>query len=123
MLNDPAFSHRLMPMQTEKDPAPINTLLGESSFASIIQKARLLLKIEQILRSNLPENFATHCHVLTFKDNTLILQVDNSSLATRLRYQEDELIDLLKMQTELPAISRIQIRTRPAATLKPGKIL
>jgi len=107
-------------MKTEypKDPSPIKELLNQSSFASIVQKAQLLLKIEQILSGILPEDFREHCRVMNLKEETLgektlVIEVDNSAIATRLRYQENELINQMRDYAELKLVKRIQFHIRP----------
>lgn len=102
-------------MQTNnpKDPASIHTLMQQSSFASIVRKAQLLLKIEQFMPDILPEGFAEHCRVMNLKEGTLVMKVTNSAIATQLRYREDRLINKMQAFPELQSILRIQFLVRP----------
>ena len=103
-----------MKTNNPKDPAPIKDLLQKSSFASIIRKAQLLLKIEQFMPDILPEGFDQYCRVMNLKEETLVIEVHNSAMATQLRYREDILINKMRAFAELQSVSRIQFLVRPA---------
>jgi len=107
-------------MQTNypKDPISINTLLQESSCASIIQKAQFLLKIEQVVLSFLPEDYTGHCRIMNLREETLVIEVDNSARATQLRYRQEKLIEKMQTHTELRSISQIQVLVRPTSSSK-----
>ncbi len=104
--------------ESPSDPTLINDLLRQSSFASIVQKAQRLHKIDQILPALLPGGFAPHCHVMNLREETLVIKVDNSAIATRLRYLESKIIDQMQPFPELQSVSRIQLHVRPTISLE-----
>ena len=108
-----------MPMQTDNrskdlsDPIAIKDLMHRSSFSAIVQKAQKLLKIDQLLPTLFPEGFAKHCRVMNLRDGLLVIEVNNSAIATRLRYLENQLINQVRQLPELQSISRIHFNVRP----------
>lgn len=103
-------------MQTDdpiRDPKPIQTLMGESTLANIIQKAQILNKIDDLIADFLPETIGQFCHVMNLKEHCLVLGIRNSAAATRIRYQEEELLNHLNRQTGLPTILKLECVVRP----------
>ena len=102
-------------MQTEKpsDPKPIQALLCGSTVGAIVKKAQLLNKIERSLSTLLAKEMARCTHVLNLKESCLILTSNNSAIATRIRYREDELLIKLNRMADLPEITRIECVVRP----------
>ena len=110
-----AFSHRMVVMQTNnpKDPACIKDLLRDSSFSSMIRKAQALLKIEQALVDILPGDVGRHCRVMNHNCDALVIATDSGSLATSLRFREDELLNEIQRHTQFHSINSIQVCVRP----------
>jgi len=81
-------------MQTENptDPKSIQQLMGESTFGGIIRKAQILDKIDRALFDLLNPEIQNSVRVLNLKESRLILTSSNSAIATRIRYQEEELM-------------------------------
>lgn len=102
-------------MQTEnpKDPRSIQELMGENTLGNIIKKAQILDKINRALYDLLTPEIRETTQVLNLKDNCLVLASSNSAIATRVRYQEEELIRAINRLDGVPEILRIDCVVRP----------
>ena len=102
-------------MQTEnpKDPKPIQELMNGTTLGAIIKKAQILDKIEHCLSDWFNKEVRDAVHVVNLKEHCLILASNNSAIATRLRYQEEDLLIKLSRITDLPEITRIECIVRP----------
>lgn len=102
-------------MQTnyDNDPKSIQTLMGETSVGGIIQKARLLEKIEALLMENLEPNQRACLQVLNFRDQCLVLATANTGFATQIRFRSDELLKKLNSVQGMPQIIRVECLIRP----------
>lgn len=102
------------PFENDPDPKPIQTLMGESILAGIVKKAQILDKIDRHLSDMLSDNLSSCCHVLNLTKHCLILTINNSAAATRIRYQEETILNQLnRVLADLPNILRLECVVRP----------
>ncbi len=100
--------------QHPKDPKPLEELFGKNSLQYIFAKAQWLLQIEEVIKSQLPNEFAS-VKVVNVNDHTLTLEVCNAGLATRLRFEEPHLLyALTQCMPNCTAIGNLRCRVRPA---------
>ena len=58
-------------------------------------KAKLLYRLTLSLRTQLPSDLAHHCWVANVDKNTLTIVTNDSCLASRIRFQQGEILKLL----------------------------
>lgn len=98
----------------EKDPKKIKRLLNESALSQLVDKARYLLEIQECLYSCLADSeMAPHCRVMNIDDQTLAIEVSNSAVATRLRYEQQALMDRINEALPQRKIRLLRIKVRP----------
>ena len=94
-----------------QDPRLVLDCLKQGGLKSLVEKAHLLLKLEQELRELIPSDYKNQCRVMNIDDTTLVVGVDSASRATRLRYQANEILEKLKAnKPELCHLSALQIK-------------
>ncbi|WJW74945.1 DUF721 domain-containing protein [Thiohalobacter sp. IOR34] len=92
--------------------------LGKSGLARLTERSRRLARFDRALRERLPPDLARHCRVGNLRDNVLILYVDSSAWAARLRFHSPQL--LRQLRQEGPVKPRdIQVRVMPPAAPRP----
>jgi len=92
----------------QKDPRPIQELMRGSTLEAIVKKAHILDKIDRIVSRSLNSDMDQGCYVLNLKGDCLILASSNGAMATRIRYQEKNLLRVLNNTAELPFIHQIK---------------
>ncbi len=92
----------------QKDPKPIQELMRSSTLEAIVKKAHILDKIDRSVSHFLNREMGQDCYVLNLKGDCLILASSNGTIATRIRYQEKELLRALNNIVELPLINHIK---------------
>jgi len=97
-----------------------------TSLGILMQRAHVLMRIEQLLSGFLDPEIATHFQVAAIRENRLILISPSANRATQLRLLTAQLIKHLH-QSGFPEIEYIDIRVAPLsgqpATLKKKKSL
>lgn len=86
----------------KRDPIKVNELLGKSALKSIMAKAGIIEKLNTCLTRTLPTNILTHCQVLNFENNIVVIGVDNATWLTRLRYEEQDIRNALQHELKIP---------------------
>jgi hypothetical protein len=80
----------------------------------LLSHSRLLNELQKDLLTILPNPLPQYCYLANIRDNVLIIHVDSSHIATRLRYIVPELIE--KWHQNKPnalAIEKIKIKVQP----------
>jgi hypothetical protein len=83
-----------------------------TSLGILLQRANMLLRVEQLLSGFLDPETAVHFQVATIRENRLILVSPSASWATQLRMQAPQLVNRLS-QAGFPEIEHIDIRVAP----------
>ncbi len=92
------------------DPIKINDLLGRSSLKSIMAKAQIIERLNTCLNRTLPTKLYTHCQVLNFENNIVIIGVDNAAWLTNLRYEEYDLRNALQKELRIPVAISLKFK-------------
>lgn len=79
----------------------------------LIQRGNQLLRVDILVRRLLGPGFEEHCRVANIKGSSLLLHVDSTVWATRIRYQLPELLRSLQQTEPLRQITEIQLRVQP----------
>ncbi|HKK06091.1 MAG TPA: DciA family protein [Gammaproteobacteria bacterium] len=104
-----------------KSPKPLHKLLCASSDAlsRVLGHAQRLSALDEKLRPLLGQPLAAHCRVANLRRGTLVIQVDSSAWAARLRYQVPGLLKTLRSRQDadgaLNSLEDIQIKILPPA--------
>jgi hypothetical protein len=85
-----------------------------TSLGILLQRANLLIRVEQLLSGFLDPEIAAHFQVAAIRENRLILISPSASWATQLRMQAPQLVNRLS-QAGFPEIEHIDIRVAPLA--------
>ena len=117
-------SEQVKPDVTQKPSGlvPIGTIVLENpQFFELIQKTRYHQRLLATVQTHLPSDLRTHCSGATTVGSQLLLFTESSAWATRLRYQQRDLINRLRTHAYL-SISTVRIQVvPPAKTLSPTR--
>ena len=95
----------------------VGTIMLESpKFFELVQKTRYHQRLLATVQTHLPPDLRAHCSGVTTIGGQLLLFTESSVWATRLRYQQRDLIDRLREQAYLP-ISAVRIQVVPPAQI------
>ncbi len=89
-------------------------LRQQESQLQVLQQAKQLRAITQALHEQLPESAHPHCQVCYLNASHLILSIDNSAWATRIRYSIPQLQQTLIAQGLIHTKQVIRIKMIPA---------
>ena len=84
----------------------------------LLAHARVLDRLDQLLRSVLDPNLSCHCQVADFKNGCLILACSNATFATRIRMISPQLIESFREEGDF-RIEHIDIRIAPVNRPQP----
>src|SRR5258708_5353538 len=84
-------------------------LTENASLHAILQKARYLGELDNILKKMLDKDIAPHCCVANFRDNILVIQCKNAAWATRFKFLIPDLLKNLRQKANLPSLASISI--------------
>jgi hypothetical protein len=99
-----------MNFSSRPDPKKLNEVLQRGSLGNILQKAKLLETFNMALTRHLPSNIATHCQIMNFNNSILVIGVDDASWLTRLRFEEQTLLDNLQADPKVPNLLGIDYK-------------
>lgn len=98
---------------TDSEPQSIKGLLeNQSTVGNIIAKARQLLRIDEILQMALPPELTRYVQTMNYTGSVLTLEVSGAAWATKIRYQEREIIQALKHFPELRTLVHVVAKVR-----------
>ena len=93
------------------DPKSIEQCFQTSSLKLIVQKAKKILTVEKFLNQIMPPEIPPHCQIMNLSQRTLILKLENSAWATRVRYLVPHLLEQFAQKDF--GIQKIKCRVRP----------
>lgn len=92
---------------------PLQSAFGASSrIAGLVERARKLALIDDLLRRSLPEPLASHVTMANYRDGRLIFLADSTLWAARLRLHHD---DLLQAARTTLGVDDVKIAVKVAA--------
>ncbi len=100
-------------MDKISDPKSITTCFHSNLLQGIVAKARQLAALDKALFEVLPKEMAPHCRVMNVTEQSLIVETDSATWATRLRLESETVIRQLAHR-QFNFIKRIECRVRPA---------
>lgn len=98
-----------------KNPLHINKFLGhfQHKTGTFSQHITEISTLADLVSHLLPEKLAQHCIIANIRDGLLILHTDSATAATQLRYQQQDLLEKLRLETAGAQITEIQVKVRP----------
>lgn len=99
-----------MNFSTKPDPKKLDDILEKSSLGSILRKAKVIADFNTALTRHLPTNLNSHCQAMNFENSILIIGVDDAAWLTRLRFEEQDLIEKLQREALLPNVLGINYK-------------
>ena len=94
------------------DLHPVMETFGRSSLGKIIAKAKHLLALDRAMQTILPPEFVNYCRVINTQQFTLILEVNNASMAMRIQMMTDQLLSELQKKPEFLEIRALRCKIR-----------
>lgn len=94
------------------DNAAIQNLLKQSDLKPLIEQAFKIKQANQVLQIILPQAFQGMAQVTSVKSGTLIVDVPNASIHTRLRFDIPALLSQLRQHKGLEGIASIKLRVQ-----------
>lgn len=105
-------------------PSPITDLLRNSDFPAegVLQRGQYLHRLNRLLASLLDDDSKVHCQVGNVRDGILIVYVDSTAWASRLRYQAPALLKQLQQRKGLATLQQIDFKVLPRQEKESRKI-
>lgn len=101
-------------------PQSVQQLISQNSHLYSLQKSiQQQQAILSLVKSHLPAGLASHCWNAGIQRSQLILTVDTSVWASKLRFLTPQLLSTLRKQH--PGIAGIKVRCAPQQQIKPLK--
>lgn len=88
---------------------------------NLLDQAEKNIKLQKIFNEMIDSSLKGLVHVATFSEGCLTVIADNASIATRLRFVENELISQLRSFSEFKTIQKIKCKVRPTSAEAPTK--
>lgn len=98
------------------EPVQFGNLYKSSTVGGLLKRAALLDTLQTHLQSILPDDLRGRVRIANIRDDRLIVFVADSGAATRLRFEQNQLLDSLQRKIpkqHKPAITRLEARVRP----------
>ena len=99
-------SHSKVPSMNER----LGSARGE--LGNLVDNLNRINRLSQILKQIMRQPMIDHCRVAHWRNNVLVLAVDSSQWASRLRFEKLSLLSLLR-QNGFPGINSIDIIVQP----------
>ncbi len=87
-------------MMTESRPQAVSHIVShaDGSLRYLLDNLARIQELDQFVKQNLPKNLSSHCRVANIRDNRVIIAVDSSVWATRLKFELTELLSGIRQQ-------------------------
>ncbi|WP_372964923.1 DUF721 domain-containing protein [Marinobacter sp.] len=85
-----------------------------STLKQLIAKAGVHIEAEQIVLSAIPDDLVEGTRFVACQDGELVLSTDTASKATRLRFRQHEIMELLRENELFRFVWKIRIKVVPA---------
>jgi len=76
------------------------------------QHTQLLAQLNHVLQQSLPTQYSAHCRLANVKNETLVIQTDNASFASLIRFQAPNLCKALTEQLG-QTFTKIVVKVKP----------
>lgn len=94
-----------------KKPTRIGAIVAaDPQLNGIVQRARELQSLEQLIRSWLPQTLAAHVKLAAVRDDTLVLSTSSAAWATKLRFESPGILAAARRNESLRDVRVVKIR-------------
>lgn len=87
-----------------------------ANLGQLVSQVEQIVALNQVLASCLAEPLLSQCQVIQWREPELVIQVNSSVWAMRIKYQLPEILAALRSRSSLNLAS-IKVRIRPVATV------
>ncbi len=94
-------------------------LRGNHLLQRLLQQAETLSRLQALVHDYLAPAARTQVQLGSYQDGILTLVLSDAASATRLRYQQERLLDQLRQHQEFSSLQRIRLKIRPAESAPP----
>ncbi|WP_071872939.1 DUF721 domain-containing protein [Atopomonas hussainii] len=101
------------------DAKGLKHLLKQGALQTMLNQAARVARYQALLEQCLQPAARPHCQVGDLNNGKLVIVVDNSHWATRLRFQEQRLLRQLQACEELRTLTKILIKVHPRSSAAP----
>ena len=99
-----------MNFSTKPDPKKLDDVLNSSSLISILKKAQMIEAFNTAFTRYLPTKLIMHCQIMNIENSILVIGADDAAWLTRLRYEEQNIINYFQNEPNLPHILGIKYK-------------
>ncbi len=105
----------------KKRPVILADILAKNSpdLTQIIKKTRVLNAVNHALQQTLDAPLKNHCIAANIAANQLVIHADTSAWATRIRYEQYNIIEGIKGCTNVHFLRSIVVKVRPISEEQP----
>jgi hypothetical protein len=89
---------------------------------SLLCKAEQLVKLNRLVLQKLDPSLRNHCQVTNLKNGILTLSTPSSAFGHQLRFQEMDILSLLRSNPEFCGLKSIHIQVRPNPITEPPSV-
>ena len=109
-------------MTQRRSPLPLSRILNDRSAAveRLFRNVEFLQSINRLIAAAVSSKLAPHCAAAGIRDRQLVVLVDSPAWATRLHFEQNQLIQHLRQQPELNSLTGLQIKVRPKESTPPN---
>lgn len=102
-------------MTQRRSPLPLGRILNDRSAAveRLFRTVEFLQSINRLIATSVSSKLAPHCAAAGIRDRQLVVFVDSPAWATRLHFEQNQLLQHLRQQPELNLLTGLQIKVRP----------
>lgn len=92
-------------------PEPISSLSdkADGSLRFILDNLARIKQLDHIVKAKLSQKLTSHCRIINYRDNRLVIAVESSSWATRLKFELPNLLSSLRADG-FPGLRAIDIK-------------
>lgn len=109
--------------QRHEKPLPELLTTQSNLLPGLKEKISQLISLNQLWHAQLDPVLANHCRIANFRNNCLIIEVESSAWALRLRYSLPELLKLLRELPEFAQLKTIEWYIQPVIEIEEKRIL
>lgn len=104
------------------NPNSIVSLINDTNkLTKLQQKAMLILKLDRVVKQQLPFKLQAHCRVANYRNNTLVIEVENANWLALLRFEQESLLQTLSLSI-LPSLTQISLYINPTINAENYKL-
>ncbi len=99
---------------TIKDPQSLDEILDKpkTRLSWLLNKAKRIQQLDALLREILDPPLNQHCQVMNIQERTAVIAADNATWATKIRYQQRDIINRLHFHQQWYFIQQLEIKVR-----------